>query len=347
MTSTRALDVERAVSSIRQLAPSDVIELSQFLQARFEAPSARFAAADVLNWKYLAPGNTDANSWVVDRSGRIVSHAGVLLATIRAPGGDLVRCATIIDWAADASAPGSGLSLYRHAMGQADATFLVGGAAVTRKLMTRLGFRAAFDVGVYTRWLRPMREFLKRPKSARGVLRLVHGVAHAVPHRSVPAGDWSIRNVERFGPEILPVLSASGPHAHVHRSLVALNHRLTCPVRAMRGHVLMRGADVAGVAVSSAGDWDAKILFLQLTSRAVKDWAAAYGLVTDSLSADPGICRISVMTSTPLVRAALEANHYWRGPSEPVLLHDPANRFAALQFVDICYFDSDLDYYSE
>src|SRR5689334_4284876 len=114
MTSIRALDVERAASSIRQLTPSDVPELSQFLQARFEAPSARFAAPDVLHWKYIASGNADSHSWVVDRGGRIVSHAGVLHATIRASGGDLVRCATIIDWAADAAAPGAGLSLYRH-----------------------------------------------------------------------------------------------------------------------------------------------------------------------------------------------------------------------------------------
>ena len=344
---TRTLEVGRPVSTIRPLTPDDVPELSRFLQASFETPSARFAAPDMLSWKYLAAGNADARSWVVDRDGEIVAHAGVLHATIRSSGGELARCATIIDWAADASAPGAGLSLYRHAMGQSDATYLIGGAPVTRRLVSRLGFRAAVHVNAYTRWLRPVREFLKRPKSPRAALRLAHGVIRASTRPAAPCADWRVQDVRRFDAGILPALSESHAHPHVHRSLVALNHRLACPARAMRGHVLSRGGEIVGVAVSSVGAWDAKILFLQAASPALKDWTAAYGLVTDALAEDASVCRVSVMTSTPLVRAALEANHYWRGPSEPVLLHDPASRFAALPHVDLCYFDADLDYCNE
>jgi hypothetical protein len=340
--------VSRKASDIRRLERDDLPSLSLLLQRCFGSPpTAGFSSQRMLAWKYLAPSAADATSWVVERGGAIVAHAGVIRATLRGPGGDRVDSATVIDWAADVQAPGAGMALYRHAMRQAELTFLIGGTPATRVMADRLGFQQVLDAAVFTRWVRPMREFLRRPKDVRAGLRLAHGFARLPFHRHAPRRGWLLARVPRFDDAVAPVLASdAAPHAFTRHSVATLNHRLACPTRVMRAHILVRRGTVGGVAVSSIGDWDAKILFVQLDSSDARDWSAAYSLVTHALSREPGVCRVSAMTTVPHVQHALRDNHFWRGARDPVMFHDPAHRAARCAPIDLAYFDTDFDYYN-
>jgi predicted N-acetyltransferase YhbS len=344
MQTAQRRDTHRYGSDIRLLEPADVPALSTFLRRCFGAPAAaRFASPEMLTWKYLAAGS-DAASYVVDRGGRIVGHAGLLRATVRGQTGAPVECAMVIDWAADVQAPGAGLALYRHAMRQAEVTYLIGGAPVTHVLADRIGFRRSLDAHVHARWVRPIQEFSRRPLDSRAWLRLAHGIVRASFRKLAPRRGWLIARVPRFDDAVSTVLASTGPVASARYDVASLNHRLACPGRRMRGHVLIKGGVPAGVAVTSVGDWEAKILFVQIDSTDPSDLSAAFALVTSALATERRVCRISALSTSERVAQALAANGFWRGAAEPALLYDPDGRAAGIQPIDLSYFDTDLDY---
>jgi len=334
---------------IRPLRLEDIPELSALLRAAFKAPDdARFASAEMLGWKFLQPQafTRDPLSYVMRVDGRIVAHAGLQRATMRSGSGAMLRCGTIIDWVADSSMPGAGIAVYRHAMHQSEATFLIGGVPATQSVATKLGFRSLFTARVYTRWVRPLREFLRRPKSAHAALRLLHGVVHSPLAPLAPRRDWSAAPVEQFDHTIAPVLDAAAPHSLAVRSVESLNHRLKCPSRSMRAWVLRRRGGIAGCALASIGAWEARILEVRLARAHADAWAAAIAVVTDALGREQRVCRISALTSAPAVQHALELNRYWFRGSESVSFYDPGTRVAAHLPIDVTFFDSDIDFYS-
>src|SRR6266568_5036930 len=118
---------------------SDLPQLSAFLRAVFRAPpEARFAAEDVLAWKYLRcdPIWEGGLSYVLQKNGGLAAHAGVCPVLFRRPDGQRVKCATVIDWAADRGTPGAGLVVHHEVMRRAEAMFLIGGTETTRAVLT-------------------------------------------------------------------------------------------------------------------------------------------------------------------------------------------------------------------
>jgi len=335
---------------VSQVSASELDEVSEFLQRCFNAsPDAPFASRKMLRWKYLEPGEfgVDEAAFILGANERIVAHAGWRSATFRAPHGAHLTCGTIIDWAAERAAPGAGIALYRHLMGQAEASYLIGGTSTTQAVAERLGFRRVTRARVYARWVRPLDEFMRRPKTARSALRLLHGVAHAPMDRLAPSGEWSLSSVSSFDDSVLDVL-ASTPVAHAAavRSVENLNHRLRNPTVLARGHVLLRRGKVMACAVSSLGTWNARILGVYGKITSPEDYAAVYALLTRELALDPSVCRVSVLTSAAAQQHGLSENGYWVNRVEPVSFYDPAGRVPSLGPIDIQYLDADLDDYN-
>jgi hypothetical protein len=331
---------------LRPLQESDLPRLEAFLRQVFAAPpEAQFAARQMLAWKYLTSDPVWAGdlSYVLERDGRLAAHAGACPVVFRSPTGRRVTCATIIDWAADRGTPGAGLVVCRHVMQLADATFLIGGTATTWALAPSLGFRPVLQARVYVRWVRPLKEFWLRPKNPRAALRLLHGVARAPFGRLAARRGWGISPVSRFDESAQSVVAAAPRlYSAAERTLAQLNHRLDCPATATRGYLLLRSDTILGYAIATVGKWEAKILDLRLNSQDPKDWAAAYAVVTDRLSKEPGVCRICALASVPMLQQALESNSYWVSRVEPVAFYDPRQLMEALLPVDIQFFESDL-----
>jgi hypothetical protein len=353
MTSTVAstsATARRQNGHVSQLIASELDEVSEFLRRSFDTRGdAPFASRDMLRWKYIEPaehGLEDA-SYILGSNGRIVAHAGLRVTTFRGPDGGRLKCGVIIDWAADRSAPGAGIALYRHLMGQVPATYLIGGTPTTQAVAERLGFKRAQRARVYARWVRPLDEFLKRPVTPRSALRLLHGVAHATLDRLAPVDNLSIMAVTAFDESFTDVVAgAVATHSVAERSIAALNHRLRNPMSPTRAYLILRGDKAIGCALTTLGTWNARILALYGRFASPKDLAAAYALITAELASDPRVCRVSVLCSAAPLQEALVANGFWLNRVEPVSFYDPAGRVSSVGDLDIQYFDADIDDYN-
>src|ERR1041384_1289592 len=100
----------------RPSTTDDEAQLIEFLTRVFAAaPDAAFVMPSVLRWKYWAPRLDwpDPRSFVIEKGGRIVAHAGLWPVTVRT-GAGTERGVHMIDWAADPQAPGVGVLLLQR-----------------------------------------------------------------------------------------------------------------------------------------------------------------------------------------------------------------------------------------
>jgi hypothetical protein len=318
---------------IRATEFKDLPALTEFLVRvyRFD-PSDYHADPELLQWKYLdgMPGREGNRSYLLEKDGQIVAHCGVCPVTFHLPDGTLVNSVTMMDWAADPSAPGAGVRLFRKLMEIAPASFVIGGAPATRQILPRIGFRNAGEVLTYSAWLRPWREFRTRQPNhssyQRSALRLLHGLAHAAPNRRQASAGWNFAPVSQFDDSLLPVLNSTTRNwTFCRRTLADLNHLMKCPHLEMRGFLLKRRSQFMGYFIIGRAAWEARLFDLVVNSEDANDWNLACATVTQAAQLDPEICRIRALASFPILTRALEWNGYWRQYKEPVAIHDPTN----------------------
>jgi hypothetical protein len=335
-------------ADIRATEPEDLAALAQFLIRIYNFdPSDHHADLDLLKWKYLrrryeGEGN---RSYLLKKNGAIIAHCGICPVTFHLANLAAVKTVTMMDWAADPSVPGIGIRLFRHLMGIAPTSFVIGGAPATRMIVPRLGFRLAGNALTYSAWLRPWREFRTRPLTGRSTLRLVHGLTHSTRAHRQQAADWDCAQVSQFDDSIVPLLTRNKhPGTVCQRTLEGLNHLLLCPRPKMQGFLLKRRGDLVGYFVVGIADWEARLFDLVVDSEDAKDWSVACGLLTKAAKLNPEVCRLRALASFPILRRALESNGYWQQYAEPIMLHDPLRLLDHAFPVSLQFFDGDAGY---
>jgi hypothetical protein len=336
------------IGTLRATEQNDLPALAKFLVRvyKFE-PSDFHADLRLLEWKYLCPrpGWQGGRSYLLEKDGNIVAHAGVCPVSFRLPTGQTVSSLTMMDWAADSVIPGVGVMLLRKLMGMAPTSFIIGGAPVTRQIAPRIGFRQAGEALTYAAWLRPWREFRTRPRTGRTVLRLLHGWVHPVPIRSRLSGRWEFVPVGEFDDSLQPILSgAKLPWTFCQRTVADLNYLLKCPHLEMGGFLLRRQGRLGGYFIMGKADWEARLLDLVVDSEDVNDWKHACAAVTKAALLDPEVCRIRALSTVPILSQALAWNGYWCQYKEPIALHDPADVLGQAFPVSFQLFDGDSGY---
>ena len=334
---------------LRATGQNDLRALARFLVRvyKFEPSDFHFDPR-LLEWKYLYPRSAwqGSRSYLIERDGNIVAHGGICPVSFRLPTGEIVSGLTILDWAADSTIPGLGVTLYRKLMQMAPVSFVLGGAPVTREIVPRIGFRHVGDAPTYAAWLRPWREFRTRSgTNSRSLLRLLHGLAHPVPSRSRLSRRWAFVPVAEFDDSLQPILSGTKrPWTFCQRTVADLNYLLKCPHLHMRGFLLTHGGSVRGYFVIGKSGWEARVLDLVVDSAEVNDWKHACAAITNAALLDQDICRIRILSTLPLLSDGLEWNGYWRQQEEPILLHDPSAALGSAFPVSFQYFDGDSGY---
>ena len=252
--------------------------------------------------------------------------------TFHLPDRTTVNSVTMMDWAADPSAPGVGVMLYRKLMAMAPTSFVIGGAPATRLIVPRIGFRHVGEALTYAAWLRPWREFRTRPRTGKSILRLLHGLTHPPRGPRPTAGEWDFAPVNQFDDSLTPVLndtlnSTNRAWTFCGRTLADLNYALKCPRLKMQGFLLRRQSQLMGYFILGTGnpDWEARLLDLVVNSPDADDWSSACAAVTKAAQLDPEVCRIRALATFPILSHALAWNGYWRQYKEPIMIHDPAN----------------------
>ncbi len=336
------------IAAIRATDHKDLPALAEFLIRvyKFEPSDFHFNPR-LLEWKYLYPraGWQGSRSYLLERDGNIVAHAGVGPASFRLPTRQVVNSLTIMDWAADSTVPLAGITLFRKLMGMAPTAFIIGGAPVTRQIMPHIGFRPVGNALTYAAWLRPWREFQTRSRTGRSVLRLLHGLAHPVPAPSRLSRQWESVRVSEFDDSLQPILAGEKrTWTFCQRTVPDLNYLLRCPHLEMRGFLLKHEGRLGGYFIIGKSGWEARLLDFVVDSEDVNDWKHACASATNAALLDPEVCRIRILSTVPILSQALAWNGYWCQYREPIVIHDPSDALDRAFPVSFQLFDGDSGY---
>jgi hypothetical protein len=145
-------------SLFRASTAADSARLTALFVEAFDCPpgSSIFDPA-LMAWKYWEPREdwTEPRSYVLEKDGRIIAHAGLWPAKF----GD-VRGVQMIDWAAARDSPGAGLTLVQKFARMFDFIYSIGGSEATRQVLPAFGFVELTRSWTAARPLRPFRQIL-------------------------------------------------------------------------------------------------------------------------------------------------------------------------------------------
>jgi hypothetical protein len=179
-------------SVLRPTTQDDAPEVISFLTPLLQRESLR---PDLLYWKLWAPREdyTEPRSYVLERNGRIIAHAGIWPTTLRTVGGTIRGC-HLFDWAADSRALGAGVAIVQRICEMFDFIYAIGGAQITQKIIPAIGFKQVGDAWSAARPLRPLRQAISHQyKDWRTPARLVrNAVWSVIPTGARPDG-WEIQ----------------------------------------------------------------------------------------------------------------------------------------------------------
>jgi len=109
----------------------DMAEIARLMEVAFGSDlPAQFLRPDFLEWKFFVsrPDWDGPRSYVARDGDRIRAHACVWPTAFECPAGE-VQASHLIDWLADPSAPGAGITVYQHLMRLTGAVLAIGGGA--------------------------------------------------------------------------------------------------------------------------------------------------------------------------------------------------------------------------
>jgi hypothetical protein len=337
------------IGSPRAINADDLEKVSRFLLGIYKIDAAAFADPEVLEWKYLRP-RTDwhgSRGFVMERDGEIVAHLGVVPAIFEFPDGRKVRGGTLIDWAAISALPGTGALLGRHLVSRLEATFVIGGAPVTRQILPKARFRARAAATTYVKWIRPWKEFLARPKSSRSAIRLCHGLAYSLHSKRVVSKNWQSVPICHFSQSTESLLQRRSKWmTSCQRSVDTLNYMLECPAVPIKAFLLKRNDIVAGYFLIGKAAWEGRIVDIFVDSGDVNDWAVGYGQAAAVAAQEEEVCRVRAMASVPLLQSALTRNGFWVQQEYPIMVKDPKNALADALPINLQFFEADAAYLS-
>lgn len=144
-------------------------------------------------WKYWDRRDdwSAPRSYVLEREGAIVAHAGIWPITFGA-GSDAVRGIQMIDWASSKEWPGGGLALVQKLGAMFDFIYSIGGSEMTQKVLPAFGFAALVQEWRGVRPLWPLRQALTHQTRDWKLLpRLLRNLAWAMPRAGNPKSGWS------------------------------------------------------------------------------------------------------------------------------------------------------------
>lgn len=294
-------------SLFRPTSPSDEAELVALAERLLgvEPGNPMFGSAH-LRWKYWAHwrGSGLARSHVLVRDGRIVAHAGVLPLACREAG----RTITFLhpfDWMSEPSAIGSGAALLQRLSRLADGLLIVGGSAMTQRMVRPLGFRALGDVIRYAATAAP-------EGAAEELARLARQEGLSLS-RGIPATQ---RDCEGRPEE--------GPWLAILRTPERLEDYLGCPAAPMSVHTVRRGATLLGGFVLALAPGQARIAAHWTAEGRPEDDLSLLRIARSQAARHAGVDEVVCMANAPAEQRALVAAGFASAGSVPMFLLSPS-----------------------
>ena len=333
-----------------QALETDIPAIRSLLRDVFGVPEDwRTFQPEVLVWKAFHPHPfwSGSRSYVVRAGKEIVAH-GCIVPSEVLTGGDLLRGARIIDWAAKRSFPGTGSLIFNGILQLVDVVFAVGGSSDTLRILPLIGFKKTQTCTRHVRVVRPLRRWqMEGDRSWKGPARAARDLLRLMKPAHSAGAEWSIRRIERFGETAAPVMPrAPGPEDFMpcRRTPELLNYLLACPAAAVEGYLLFRRGQMAGYAVLSRTGQECRLAEVWVASSSAVDWADAYAVTADAASGAPETTMLTVRLFSPERALNLDAAGFRAVSSEPLFRKEREPQWPDGRMIELGILDDDYLY---
>jgi hypothetical protein len=260
---------------IRPTTVEDENRLIEFLTLVFPA-NPGLVSSPVLRWKYWNEREDchEPRSFVGERDGRIVAHAGLWPVMVRT-GTKIERGVHAMDWAADPHVLGAGWTLIRDLTKNYDFVYGIGGEEATRDILPKLGFRTVAEALTWARPIRPWRQMLRhQSKDWKLLPRFVRNFWWSrIPLRPVPLG-WTVA-LAPASEQVLAVLTAE-------RDESFFRYLQQCPVATcLTFNIANEGRIVGFFALLVIGE-QARVAGVWLENPSPETWRIAFHLAQEA-----------------------------------------------------------------
>lgn len=321
----------------RPTTPDELEPLAAFFNKHFKVDdTAPVVNREGMRWKFWEPRPDweGSRSYVLASGTKWLSHVAACPMPMDTATG-VVTGALLVDWVS--ASPGAGAEGFRRCYQLMDTVWGQGGSPSARATMLNLGFRTAGEV---THFGRPL-----HPDLSRGVLRFGRDVIRRqLPLVRVPS-TWTGEAVSRFDSGHEPV---TGPRpagfTQTTRSAELLNYLLRCPLAKVTAHLIRREREPFGYFLLSRLASGTLLADLRLRSEEPADWARALAIAVETARDKTDSRNFLVISSLPLLDGAARANYLRPFMTEPIFLHDPSGKLAAVGPLHITPMDGDQGY---
>lgn len=301
-------------------------QIIEFLKRVFSADcDAAFVQPSLLRWKYWEPRPdwSDPRSFVIEKGGRIVAHAGLWPVTVRT-GTGTERGVHMIDWAADPQTPGAGVVLLQRLTQRYDFVYSIGGSDMTRAILLKFGFCVSTQALTFARPLRPWQQMLQHhSKDGRLPLRLARNFWWSRLPARVLAPGWVATEAGASDVGGTAALTADRDGSFFH-------YLQQCPSARFLGfHVMNQGRKSGFLALAVVGK-QARLAGLWLENPTAECWRTAFHLAQDAALRYSATSELVVRTADEGGAAAAAQAGMRLRRQTPVFLLRKGDRGAAL-----------------
>ncbi len=326
--------------------PGQVAEVTWLFRAAFgpDVPPELFAPT-FLSWKFFQdrPGWPGSRSYVVAQDDAIAAHACVWPSAFHTPAG-VITCCHLLDWAASPVAVGAGISIYRDLIELSDIVIAIGGSRQARRLLPKLGFRPYGSARYFARVIRPLRQFLARPKASmcREIVRLGRNAVWTIPPLKPARAGWTAGQA-RSGRWLDDLVAdpADRPFSPGVRSSALVKYLLDCPAARCHLYAISSQTEARGYFLLNEVNGQTRIIDLFVRSSEAGDWETAYRLALRAAADLPETCEAVATSSLPWLDPILERCGMRERIAKPILVYDRRGLLSGAPPLHVQMVDSD------
>lgn len=311
--------------SVRATTPEDGPEIVALMADAGLRPNVR---PQDLQWRYWQSRDDwiGSRSYVVGDGRALLAHAALIPLSCAWEGRQL-KVAHLIDWAARAGEPGTGLLLMKHVAALTDGLVGIGGSDASLKLLPNIGFR---QYGVVTRYVRALRPLKLLTDASRPYWRLLPRMARSAAwSMAAPRPDcnqWKPRRVaaDQLG-ALAPFFAKSRSAVTAfERSKGELDYVLSCPIVPMELFVLEQGGSPRGYFILAFVAGQARLVHSWVDSDAPADWRVLIQCAVHQALQKKAIAELVTWGSDPMLSACLEECGFHPCSTIPILFRSKA-----------------------
>lgn len=310
-------------SEFRTTCPQDADAVTAFIERIYGLDSSfPLIAPQHLHWKCWEPRSDwpGSRGYVITKEGVIVAHGTVVPLSLVSAGRHL-KMLHLIDWAADPKSVGSGVTLLKHLAQFVDAVIIVGGSAMTQKILPALGFKTCGEATNFVRPVRPLKRLAGQPVSAQLGAQFARSALWSLQAPSVRTEGWTVRRIE---PDQLQTLKWRPPGqgiAMFERTAAAFAYFLKCPVTPMELYSVGKGDGVSGYFMLAHAPGQTRIVDCHIDSEDREAWRVLLQLAVSQAKRNPATAEVVAIASDPSMhQALLDSGFHARGGSSMRLL---------------------------